>query len=189
MQDRTDCDRSLREISAYLRRSGTAASASQRSAPVTIAARACVPPAIVALCGAPGDKAWDAAPVAKRSAPLGWHGNVGGRRCAQSPGTPSMAPIQDQGRSAGSTGPPQCHARSLRVPQAECCQSSSARRRRDTSIEHHNSQNASLVRPIQCPGARCSARSALPALPQFGLLSCREPYPRCRHAHLLIRQV
>ena len=94
------------------------ARASQRSAPVTIAARASVPPAIVALCGAPGHKAWDAAPVPKRSAPPGWPGNVGGRRCARSPGTPSMAPVQDEGQSAGSTGPPQCHGRSLRVPQA-----------------------------------------------------------------------
>jgi len=52
-------------------------------------------------------------------------------------------------------------------------------------MERHNSQNASLVPPIQCPGDRCSTWPALPALPQLRLLRCREPYPGCHHGHLL----
>src|SRR5262245_50490909 len=55
--EQRDCDRSLREISACLGRSGTAASANRRSALATIAAQASAPRAIVTPHGAPGDKA------------------------------------------------------------------------------------------------------------------------------------
>ena len=67
------------------------ASASRRSAPATIAARASAPRAIVAPYGAPGDKAWAAAPAPTRACRPGLHGKTANRRCVKSLGLSLMA--------------------------------------------------------------------------------------------------
>jgi hypothetical protein len=74
--------------------------------------------AIVAAQNAPGDRVWGAMPDPRRARQPNSRGNPDCHRSARSPGLPSMATDRGRGRSAGSTGPPQCRAISLRVPQA-----------------------------------------------------------------------
>ena len=60
-------------------------------------------------------------------------------------------------------------------------QGSPARRRHDPSMEYHDPLNAGLVLPFQRPRDGRSTLPVLPALPQLGLLRCREPNPRRHH--------
>src|ERR1700736_3105999 len=116
----------FREISACLGGLGTPASASRRSAAATIAARASAPRAIVAPYAAPNDKAWGATPAPRHADQPGLHDRPDCRRCAGSPGLLSMALVRGSGRSAGSTGQPQCHGNLFAFLKPECRKGSSA---------------------------------------------------------------